>query len=350
MPDGDALVECVPNVSEGRDAAAIAALAAAIRGVPGVHLLLVDAGVDAHRTVFTFAGPPEPVGDAAVRLAHAVAATVDMRTHSGAHPRLGALDVCPFVPVRGTTLDRCAALARRVAATVAHDLDLPVYLYEAAAFDPERRALPRLRAGQYEGLAARIAAPGSRPDFGPARVHPRLGAAIVGARPYLVAWNVSLSTDDVRVATRIAARVRTSGRVRVEPDGARVRVPGLLPAVRAVGWVMPSYGHAQVSLNLLDVGVTPMHVAYDAIAREADREGHRVIGSELVGLVPLDALREAGRDALGTAATTAGDDALVAAAVARLGLDVVRGFDARTRVLEYALDACRTSGTPGRIS
>jgi glutamate formiminotransferase/formiminotetrahydrofolate cyclodeaminase len=327
-------------VSEGRDDAVIAALADTIGDVPGVQVLHVDRGVDANRTVFTFAGAPEPVGDAAVRLAHAVAATVDMRTHSGAHPRLGALDVCPFVPVKATTLERCVALARRVAATIAHDLDLPVYLYEAAAFDPDRRSLPGLRAGEYEGLAGRMATAGSTPDFGPSRVHPRMGASIVGARPYLVAWNVSLSTADVDVARRIAARVRTSGRVRVEPDGTRVRLPGLLPAVRAVGWGMPSYGHAQVSLNLLDPGVTPMHVAYDAVAREAAREGHHVIGSELVGLVPLDALRDAGRDALGAAAA-ATDEALVAAAIARLGLDAVHRFVARDRVLEYTLDARR---------
>jgi glutamate formiminotransferase/formiminotetrahydrofolate cyclodeaminase len=346
VPDGDALVECVPNVSEGRDAAVLAVLADAICGVPGVRLLHVDAGVDANRTVFTFVGPPEPVGDAAVRLAHAVARTIDMRSQSGAHPRLGALDVCPFVPVRATTLARCAGLARRVASTLAHDLDLPVYLYEAAAFDPDRRGLPALRAGEYEGLAARIGTRGSTPDFGPSRLHPGLGAAIVGARSYLVAWNVALSTDDVDVATRIAARVRTSGYVRVAPDGTRVRVPGVLPAVRAVGWGMPSYGHAQVSLNLLDVGVTPMHVAYDAVAREAAREGHRVIGSELVGLVPLNALRDAGRDALGAAAFDAADEALVAAAVARLGLDAVHAFEPRTRVIEYALDAgTRTPST-----
>ena len=337
MPDGDALVECVPNVSEGRDPRIIAALADAIRRVPDVQVLHVDAGTDAHRTVFTFAGPPEAVGDAAVALAHAVHTHVDMRRQSGAHPRLGALDVCPFVPVRDVTLERCVRLARRVASTIAHDVGSPVYLYEAAAFDAARRALPAVRAGEYEGLSARLARPGWAPDFGPARPHLSFGATIVGARPFLVAWNVSLSTPDVEAARRIAGRVRTSGTVTRTAAGQSVRVPGRLAAVRAVGWGMPSYGHAQVSLNLLDVQTTPMHVAYDAVTEEAAREGHRVIGSELIGLVPLDALRAAGRDALGTDGAGASDDALVSAAIARLGLNAVHAFDPRTRVLEYVL-------------
>ncbi|HTU99712.1 MAG TPA: hypothetical protein VMF13_04185, partial [Luteitalea sp.] len=213
----------------------------------------------------------------------------------------------------------------------------PVYLYEAAAFDAARRALPAVRAGEYEGLTEKLARPGWTPDFGPARPHPSFGAAIVGARSFLVAWNVSLSTSDVDVARRIAGRVRTSGTVSRTADGHTVRLPGRLAAVRAVGWGMPSYGHAQVSLNLLDIQTTPMHEAYDAVAEEAAREGHRVIGSELIGLVPLDALRAAGRDALGEACTIASDDDLVTAAVARLGLNAVHAFDPGTRLLEYAL-------------
>ncbi|BCS33956.1 glutamate formimidoyltransferase [Luteitalea sp. TBR-22] len=336
MPD-DPIVECVPNVSEGRDRAVIAALAASIRTVPSVRLLHVDPGHDAHRTVFTFAGPPEAVADGAIALGHAVAAHVDMRRQHGAHPRVGALDVCPFVPVRGVSLARCAALARRVGATLAHDLDVPVFMYEAAAFDPSRRALPLLRRGEYEGLSGKLADPAFVPDFGPARPHPRLGAAIIGARPFLIAWNLSLDTADVSVARAIAAQVRESGRVTLDADGRPVRQPGRLRAVRAVGWGMPAYGHAQVSLNVLDFRVTPLHVAYRAVAEQAAVVGARVIGSELIGLVPLEALREAGRASIGAAAGTLPDAALVDAAIEALGLGAVTAFDPSTRVLEWAL-------------
>jgi glutamate formiminotransferase / formiminotetrahydrofolate cyclodeaminase len=335
------LVECVPNVSEGRDPDVIAALAAAVRSCPGVQLLHVDSGVDAHRTVLTFAGPPEPVGDAVLALARVVADRVDMRRQQGVHPRLGALDVCPFVPVRDVSLERCALLARRVGATLAHDLHLPVYLYEAAAFDPARRALPLLRRGEFEGLPQKLMDPAFRPDFGPAVAHPSLGAAIVGARPFLIAWNLSLDTSDVAVARSIARVVRTSGALVPSGPGRAVgratRVPGLLRAVRAVGWAMPSYGHAQVSLNLLDFTVTPMHVAYGTVAAQAAAIGARVIGSELVGLVPLAALREAGRAALGDAGATADDATLVDAAVGALGLDALHPFDPHERVLEWAM-------------
>jgi glutamate formiminotransferase/formiminotetrahydrofolate cyclodeaminase len=303
--------------------------------VPGVRLLHVDSGVDAHRTVFTFVGPPECVGDAAIALGRGVAGCIDMRQQRGAHPRLGALDVCPFVPVRGTTLERCARLARRVGATLAHDLGLPVYLYEAAAFDPARRALPQLRRGEFEGLGDRLHAPGFLPDFGPRIAHPTMGAAIVGARPFLVAWNVSLETSDVSTATAIARRVRTSGYLTRE-GGTEVRHPGLLPAVRAVGWGMPSYGHAQVSLNLLDVAVTPMHVAWQEVSAQAEAHGTRVIGSELIGLVPLEVLRAAGRASLPAGQDTS-DAALVAAAVRSLRLDALGPFDASRRVLEWAI-------------
>lgn len=331
------LVECVPNVSEGRDPQVIAALCGAILSVPGVRLLHVDAGADAHRTVFTFAGPPEPAGDAALALAREVVHLIDMREHRGAHPRLGALDVCPFVPVRHVSLARCAALARRVASTIAHDHRMPVYLYEAAAFDPGRRSLPLLRAGEFEGLARKLQDPAFTPDFGPATAHATLGASVVGARSFLVAWNVSLDTTDVSVAREIARRVRTSGSLRMEGRATHVSTRKRLDAVRALGWGMPSYGHAQVSLNLLDVQRTPLHVAFHAIAEEAAALGTRVIGSELIGLVPLDALREAGRAWCGHHDELSDDD-LVQAAVDALGLAVIRPFRPHERVLEWVLD------------
>ena len=334
MPD-DPIVECVPNVSEGRDPDVIAALAAAVDATPRVRLLHVDSGVDAHRTVITFAGPPEDVGDASIALGRKVAAHVDMRRQHGAHPRLGALDVRPFVPVRASSLERCVQLARRVGSTLAHDLGLPVYLYEAAAFDPTRRALPLLRRGEFEGLADKLRDPGFVPDFGPRLAHPTMGAAVVGARPFLIAWNLSLDTSDVHVARAIARRVRSSGHTTRE-GSERVHHPGLLPAVRAVGWEMPSYGHAQVSLNLLDFTVTPMHVAWRVVSDLAEGHGTRVIGSELVGLTPLEALRAAGRAALADGKETS-DAALVAAAVRSLRLDALAPFDPSRRVLEWAI-------------
>ena len=336
MPDAS-LVECVPNVSEGRDPVVIAALAAAIRAVPGVRLLHVDPGADAHRTVFTFAGPAEAVGDAAIALARVVATRGDMRRQRGAHPRLGALDVCPFVPVRNVTLERCALLARRVASTIARDLALPVFMYEAAAFDQARRALPLLRRGEFEGLAHKITDPAFCPDFGPGTPHPTMGAAIVGARPFLIAWNLSLDTTDEQLARTVAGRVRESGWISLE-QGSRVRRPGLLKAVRAVGWSMPTYGHAQVSLNVLDFSVTPLHVAWQAVHDVAAALGARVIGSELIGMVPLEALRAVGRHALGGAGASAADRALVDAAVSALRLDAVQPFDARTRVFVWVMD------------
>ena len=333
--DGPPIVECVPNISEGRSPGVLDALGAAVASVPGVRLLHVDAGVDAHRTVFTFVGAPEAVGDAAIRLGHAVARHVDMREHHGAHPRLGALDVCPFVPVRHVTLDRCVGVARRVGATLAHDLDVPVYLYESAAYRADRRSLVDLRRGEYEGLAGRFSEPAWQPDFGPSRFRPALGAFIVGARPFLIAWNVSLATSDVAVARRIAGRVRTSGVRQSQKDDAVVVLPGRLAAVRAVGWSMPAYGRAQVSMNLLDYRVTPLNLAYAAVREEAAREGTTVVGSELIGMVPADALVGAGRALLNDGA--ASESAAIAAAVEGLGLEHLGPFDPDTRILERRL-------------
>ncbi len=339
MTDGAPLVECVPNVSEGRDASIIDTFTRTIAEAADVHLLHVDAGYDAHRTVFTFAGPPEAVGDAAIALGRVVASRVDMRRHHGAHPRIGALDVCPFVPLSHCTLERCALLARRVASALAHDLDLPVYLYEAAAFRPGRRSLAELRRGEYEALASRLTSPDGAPDFGPSRPSPRLGATVVGARPFLIAWNVSLDTQDVAVARRIAGRVRASGTRQRLPDGRTVHVPGQLPALRAVGWAMPAYGLTQVSMNLLDHHVTSLHAAWTAVSAEAAREGVRVAGSELVGLVPLEALVAAGRALLSSGPT--GDAAAVEAAIAGLGLAHLAPFDPHQRIVEWRLDAVR---------
>ena len=333
---GTPLIECVPNVSEGRDERVVEALRSAIVDGAGVRLLHTDVGADAHRTVFTFAGEPEAVGDAAVRLGLAVARYIDMRQHHGAHPRLGALDVCPFIPVRNATLDRCVGVARRVAATLAHDAGISVYLYEAASFRPDRRSLAMLRRGEYEGLPSRLGAANGLPDFGPSRFSPRLGASVVGARPILIAWNVSLATEDVAIARRIAGRVRTSGvRARVPGMVEEVVTPGRLAAVRAVGWSMPGYGLAQVSMNLLDYRVTPLDIAYRAVCEEAAREGTTVLGSELIGLVPADALIGAGRRLADDPG--ADEEVAIQAAVAGLGLSHLMPFDPALRILERCL-------------
>ena len=266
------ILECVPNVSEGRSRETVAALGRAITRIPGVHLASVHIDPDHHRSVFTFLGAPEPVQAAALALARAVFAQVDMRTHEGIHPRLGALDVLPFVPLRGLGLAEATTVARAVAARLAEDHQLPVYLYGAAATAPGRRSLLAVRAGQYEGLPTRLADPSWRPDYGPARFDPRLGAVLVGARDVLVAYNVWLEGDDLAAARAIARAVRESA--------------GGLPALQALGARLARRGIVQVAMNLLDYRVTSLPQAFDAVRAEAARRGIGVRRGELVGLAP----------------------------------------------------------------
>jgi glutamate formiminotransferase len=266
------IIECVPNVSEGRDRRVLDSIADTVRATPGVTLADVHADPDHHRAVFTLLGPPAAVEPAALALAARAFETIDMRHHDGRHPRLGALDVLPFVPLRGATMADAVAIARRVGAALAAHHAVPVYYYEAAALRPERRRLPDVRRGGYEALAARLATEAGRPDAGPARFDPRLGAAIVGAREILVAFNVWLDSDDVALAREVARAVRESA--------------GGLPCVRAIGVALPSHGIAQVSLNLLDYRVTPLPVAWDRVVAEAARRGVGVRRGELVGLAP----------------------------------------------------------------
>lgn len=330
------LVECVPNVSEGRNRGTIDAIAEAVRGVAGVHLLDVDSGVAANRTVYTFVGAPAEVAEAAHRVAERCAALIDMRQHAGAHPRLGALDVCPFVPLSGVSMEACIALARNVGARIGRELDVPVYLYEHAAFRDDRRLLAGVRAGEYEGLRVRLSDPRWAPDYGPAAWRPAFGACIVGARPFLVAFNVTLSTTDAGLARRIAARLRE-----VSAFGRRLR------AVRAIGWFIEEYGRAQVSMNLVDFETTPPHVAFEAVREEAEALGTSVEGSELIGLIPLEPLLMAGRfySAREGHEEVGDPDRLVATAVRRLGLERHRPFDPARRVVELAV-AAQTAAAP----
>ena len=340
-------VECVPNVSEGRDRAVLEAIAAAVRAVDGVRLIDMDPGAATHRTVFTFVGPAAAVLEAAFQLVAAAAERIDMRSHRGAHPRLGAADVVPFVPLGATPMELCVKLARQLGERIGCELEIPVYLYEAAASRSQRRSLSDVRAGEYEGLADKLRDPEWAPDFGPARFDPRRGATVVGARPLLIAYNVNLNTRERKPAHDIALAVRESGRLRRDaagqivrdPDGKAQRLPGRLEEVRGVGWTIPEYGRAQVSLNLTDYRTSGLHDAFEAIAEEAAERGLRATGSEIVGLVPLEALLEAGRYYLRRQGRSAAvpDAELIHIAVLSLGLNEIGAFEPRERVIEYKI-------------
>jgi glutamate formiminotransferase/formiminotetrahydrofolate cyclodeaminase len=341
------LVECVPNISEGRRAEIYDAVAAAAASVVGVTLLNVDPGADTNRTVITFVGDPEAVLEGAYQLIRKGLDLIDMTTHRGAHPRIGAVDVVPFIPVAGVTMDDCVDLARRLGERVGRELHVPVYLYESACTAPERRNLADVREGEYEGCARKLADPRWAPDFGPAEFVPRSGAIIIGARKFLVAYNVNLNTLDKRLATRVAFDVRERGRMKrdeegnpiVDAKGEPVWEPGLLKSVKAVGWVIPEFGCAQVSINLTDLDVTPLHVAFDTCEERARERGLRVTGSEIVGLVPRDVLLVAGRHYLQRMGRSIGvpEAALIHAAIRSLGLSELKPFDPRKRVIEYRL-------------
>ena len=271
------IVECVPNFSEGRRKEVVDAIANAITSVHGVRLLDTEMDPNHNRSVITFIGDRSAVAEAAFQGAKAAVARIDMNTHQGEHPRVGALDVLPFVPILGVTMEDCVVLARSVGKRIAEELQIPVYLYEEAATRPDRRALPDVRRGEYEGLKVAIETdPDRKPDFGPSKLHPTAGACIVGARPVLIAWNVNLATRDVRVAKRIAKAIR-------ESDGG-------LPAVRAKGFELADRGLVQVSMNMTDYRMTSLVQVYEAILALAAKEGVEVVESEIIGLVPLDAI------------------------------------------------------------
>jgi glutamate formiminotransferase/formiminotetrahydrofolate cyclodeaminase len=341
------LVECVPNISEGRRADVIDAVVKAAASAAGVTLLNVDPGAETNRTVITFVGEPDAVVEGAFRLTARALELIDMTAHRGAHPRIGAVDVVPFVPVSGVTMDDCVTLARRLGERVGSELGVPVFLYEYAAAKPSRRNLAEIRAGEYEGLADRLKDPEWQPDFGPATFVPRSGASVIGARKFLVAFNVNLNTRDKRLANRVALDVREKGRMRRDDHGQPLRdaqgdtlwEPGLLKSVKAVGWVIPEFGCAQISMNLTDLDVTPLHVAFDTCDERARERGLRVTGSELVGLVPKSALLEAGRRYLRLMGRSVGmpEGTLVHVAMRTLGLSEVKAFDPAERIIEYRL-------------
>jgi len=339
------LIECVPNFSEGRDRAVIDAITREISETPGAVLLDVDPGQATNRTVVTLIGPPDAVVEAAFRAIRKAAELIDMSKHSGEHPRMGATDVCPFVPVQGATMEDCVELSERLGRRVGEELGIPVYLYGEAASRPERVRLPDIRQGEYEALAEKLEDPGFAPDFGPAQFNARSGATAIGARKFLIAWNVNLNTRDRKLANRIAAELREKGKLRRGPDGKFVRdedgkptrEPGRFRELQGGGWYIEEYGRAQVSFNIMDFEVAPLHEVFDACREEAQKLGVRVTGSELVGLVPLEALLAAGDHYLERQEATTGvtEAERVRIAALSLGLGELAPFDPYENVIEW---------------
>jgi glutamate formiminotransferase/formiminotetrahydrofolate cyclodeaminase len=337
------LIECVPNISEGRDRAKIDAIAAVVETVEGVRLLDVDPGKATNRTVITFVGEPEQVCEAAFRLVKKAQELIDMRQHKGEHPRFGATDVCPLVPISGVSMEECAAYAKQLGERVGKELGIPVYLYEFAASEEKRRNLANNRSGEYEGLPKKLTDPAWKPDFGPAAFTEsvaRSGAIAIGARNFLVAYNVNLNTTSTRRANAIAFDIREAGRKVKQADGSEVQVPGKLKAVKGIGWYIEEYGVAQLSLNLTDITVTPVHIAFDEACQCAAERGIRVTGSELVGLIPKQALLDAADFYLRRQERSLGisEREKIKIAVKSLGLDDLGPFDPQKKVIEYMLE------------
>tara|TARA_B100000768_G_C11282163_1_gene379300 strand:- start:1437 stop:3131 length:1695 start_codon:yes stop_codon:yes gene_type:complete len=345
------LVECVPNISEGRRKDVIDAVASVVNHVDGVKLLDVDPGKSTNRTVITFVGPPETIGEAAFQLIKKASELIDMRQHRGEHPRMGATDVCPFVPVSGVTMDECVEIARKLGQRVGNELGVPGYFYESAALMAERQNLATCRKGQYEGLA-KLETPDGAPDFGPSMWNDqtkRSGATAIGARDFLIAYNINLNTTSSRRANAIAFDIRESGRVKREAGagsavlkdsaGEPLREPGTLKAVKGIGWYIEEYGIAQLSLNLTNIRTTPVHIAFDEACQKAQARGIRVTGSELVGLLPLRVMTEAADYFLKKQQRSLGlsDQEKVKIAVKSLGLDDLAPFNANKRVIEYVI-------------
>jgi glutamate formiminotransferase/formiminotetrahydrofolate cyclodeaminase len=340
------IIECVPNFSEGRDLEKIAQITGVIESVAGVRLLNVDPGKATNRTVVTFVGEPEAVIEAAFQAIRKAGELIDMSNHTGEHPRMGATDVCPLIPISGISMEETAAYAQQLAKRVGEELELPVYLYEEAQSIPARKNLSVIRAGEYEGFFKKILQPEWKPDFGPAVMDAKRGATVIGARDFLIAYNVNLNTTSTRRANAVAFDVREAGRVKREngqvvkdAHGQPVNIPGSLKSVKAIGWFIEEYGIAQISMNLTNIRVTPLHIAFDEVCERARDRGLRVTGSELVGLVPLQALTEAGKYFLRKQNRSVGvsEKALIDMAVRTMGLDELTPFKPEERVIEYLL-------------
>ena len=348
------IIECVPNFSEGRNLAVIREITDAIESVEGIKLLDVDPGKATNRTVVTFVGSPEDVIEAAFRGIKKASEVIDMRNHTGEHPRFGATDVCPLVPVANVTMEEAVEYARKLAERVGSELGIPVFCYEFAAFSEERKSLANCRSGEYEGLKNRISTERWKPDFGSSdwtEIVAKSGALAIGARNFLVAYNVNLNTTSTRRANSIAFDIREAGRLKREGDpisgkivndenGEPVRIPGTLKKIRAIGWYIEEYGIAQISINLTDISVTPVHIAFDEVCEKARLRGIRVTGSELVGLTPLQAMLDAGKYFLEKQQRSTGisDDEIIKIAVKSLGLNELAPFDPKKKIIEYVIE------------
>ena len=333
------LIECVPNFSEGNDLNIIKQITDQIESVDGIKLLNVDPGKATNRTVVTFVGEPDAVIDAAFRGIAKAAELIDMSKHKGEHPRMGATDVCPLIPIAGITMEETVVYAKKLAEKVGKFLNLPVYLYEEAQSNPTRKNLSVIRAGEYEGFSTKIKLPEWKPDFGPSEYSVKSGATVIGARDFLVAYNVNLNTTSVRRANSIAFDVRENGRKVKNEKGEEVVQPGSCKSVKAIGWFIEEYGLAQVSMNLTNINVTPLHIAFDECVKSAHQRGMRVTGSELVGLVPLKSLTDAGKYFLEKQERSSGvsEKELVRIAIKSLGLDELGTFKPEERIIEYQL-------------
>jgi len=335
--DMQQIIECVPNFSEGRDMEVIEKIKAEIESVEGVRLLNVDPGRATNRTVVTFVGSPKQVVEAAFRAIKKAGELIDMSRHKGEHPRMGATDVCPLIPVANITMGETVEWAQRLAERVGRELSLPVYLYEEAQADKSRSNLSVIRAGEYEGFFKKISE--LKPDFGPALFDAKRGATVIGARDFLVAYNVNLNTTSVRRANAIAFDVREAGRKILDAGGQMLVKPGSLKNLKAIGWFIEEYGIAQISINLTNINITPVHIAFDEVCKKADERGIRVTGSELVGLIPLKAMLDAGKYFLKKQKRSVGvsEKELIRIAVISMGLDELAPFKPEEKIIEYML-------------
>ena len=339
----DKIVECVPNFSEGRDMKVIEGIINVIKEVEDVYVLDVDPGEATNRTVVTFVGTPGGVKEAAFRAIKKAAELIDMRKHHGEHPRIGATDVCPFVPVKGVTMEDCVKIAEEVGERVGRELGIPVYLYEYAAKEDYRRNLADIRAGEYEALPEKLKDPKWKPDYGPSEWNENIaktGATVIGARDFLIAYNVNLNTKDKKLAHKIAKVIRERGYKKKMPDGTKVQVPGKLKYVKAIGWYIDEYQRAQISINLTNFHETPLWKVFEACEEEAQKIGLRVTGSEIVGLVPLEAILDTGRHFLRKMGKSDGvpERDLVETAILSLGLNDVAPFDPTEKIIEYKIE------------
>jgi len=351
------LVECVPNFSEGRDQNKIGDIVKQMSDVPGITVLDVDPGPDTNRTVVTIVGSPEAVGEAAFQGIKRASEVLDMSQHSGTHPRMGATDVCPFIPVSDVTIEECVELSKQVGNRVGDELGIPVFLYEKSAQKDNRVKLPDIRKGEYEGLAEKLTDSNWKPDFGPAKLHIKAGATVMGCREFLIAYNINLNTKDHRLATDIAFELREAGRSKRTPnpnsknlldgeivrneDGSPVKVPGMFKDVKGIGWYVDIYNRAQISINFNNFKVSTIHDVFDAACILANERGIRVTGSELVGLIPLEAMLMAGRHYLNKQNRSLGVPTadIVECAVQSLGLNDVTEFDPNVKIIDYAVQS-----------